>query len=174
MSAVPAAPDSADVRANVHATAIVAGETGVLILGRSGAGKSSLALAAIGLLRARGRFAALVADDRVWLSAPGGRLAAEAPRTIAGLVEIRGCGPVEQACEPRALIDRAVRLVAREAAPRLAGDDAVETLLGIALPRLDLAEGEAEGGARALAAWLDTAGFERLGERLGERLAGHS
>lgn len=144
-------------RANVHATAIVAGESGVLIFGRSGAGKSSLALAAIGHLRARGRFATLVADDRVWLSLAGGRLVAEAPAAIEGLVEIRGCGPVAHAYERRALVDRAVWLVAREAAPRLAGDADFETLLGVALPRLDLAEGDAEAAARALGAWLECA-----------------
>jgi serine kinase of HPr protein (carbohydrate metabolism regulator) len=146
-------------RINIHATAIVAGEAGVLILGPSGAGKSSLALAAIGLLRAHGRFASLLCDDRVWLSVAGGRLVAEAPQTIAGLVEIRGCGPVSQPFEHRAVVAAAVRLVAREAAPRLAAADDVEMLLGIALPRLDLAEGDAQGAARALAAWLDHQAF---------------
>ena len=49
----------------VHATAIVIGETGVLIRGRSGSGKSSLALALVARVRLAGGFAAFVADDRV-------------------------------------------------------------------------------------------------------------
>lgn len=145
-------------RLNLHATAIVVGEAGILVLGPSGAGKSSLALAAIALFRARGRFAALVADDRVWLSTAGGRLVAEAPEAIAGLVEIRGCGVVPHDHERRALIDRAVRLVGRADAPRMADEAAAAAILGVCLPCLDLAEGEAAAGARALAAWLGCPG----------------
>ena len=141
-------------RVNLHATAVVAGMAGVLILGPSGAGKSSLALALIALLHARKNFAALVADDRVWVSAAGGRLVAAVPEPIAGLVEVRGFGPAPAAFERRAVLDRAVRLVPRAAAPRVADPDAVEVVLGIALPRLDLAEGDAAFAAPALAAWL--------------------
>lgn len=147
---------AAGKRVNLHATAIVAGRMGVLILGPSGSGKSSLALTTIGLLRAQGRFAALVADDRVWVGAIGGRLVAEVPRPIAGLVEMRGFGPAPIAHEPRAILDRAVRLLPREEAPRVAVEDAAEAVLGVALPRIDLAEGDAAGAARALAAWLES------------------
>lgn len=142
-------------RINLHATAFVADATGVLILGPSGAGKSSLALSAIALLHAQGRFATLVADDRVWVSVAGGRLLAEAPQTIAGLVEIRGCGPVTIAHERRAILDRAVRLMRCEDAPRMAAEDVTETVLGVTLPRLDLAANEPAGAARALVAWLE-------------------
>lgn len=151
----PAREPNAGGRVNLHATALVASGTGVLVLGRSDAGKSSLALAAIDLARAGGRHAALVADDRVWLRAASGRLIADAPAAIAGLVEIRGCGPVACSHEPRAVIDRVVRLVAADDAPRVADEAATETILGLALPRLDLAERQSSGGARALLAWLD-------------------
>lgn len=144
-------------RVNLHATALVAGSAGVLILGASGAGKSSLALALIGLLHSRRRFATLVADDRVWVEAQGGRLVAEVPQPIAGLVEIRGFGPARATHERRAVLDLAVRLVPRKDAPRLARPGAAEAVLGIALPCLDLAERDASGAARALAAWLETA-----------------
>lgn len=141
-------------RINLHATVIITGTAGVLILGRSGAGKSSLALCVIEMLRAQGRFAALVADDRIWVHAVGKRLVAEVPEAIAGLVEIRGFGPAPIAHEARTIVDCAVRLVAREDAPRIMAQDATETVLGIALPRLDLAEGDVAGAARALLAWL--------------------
>jgi len=154
VSAVPANPG----RVNLHATALVAGAAGVLVFGPSGAGKTALALAAIAMERARGRFAMLVADDRVWLSVAAGRLVAEVPEPIAGLAEIRGLGPVPVAAERQAVIDRVVRLVPRAQAPRLAGDGAFdEPLPGIRLPRLDLPEHEIEGGARALCAWLERA-----------------
>ena len=53
----------------LHATAVVVGESGVLLRGPSGAGKSSLALALIWAARERAGFAALVADDRVFARA---------------------------------------------------------------------------------------------------------
>lgn len=146
-------------RINLHASVVVAclagaAPAGVLILGPSGAGKSSLALRIIEMLRGQGGFAALVADDRVWVEAVNGRLVAEVPQPIAGLVEIRGFGPSRIGYETRTILDYAVRLIPRDAAPRLAAEDTVETILDVALPRLDLAEREAEGAARAVLAWL--------------------
>lgn len=138
---------------NLHATALVAGGTGLLIRGPSGSGKSRLALALIELCHGRGRFAALIADDRVWISVHGGRLVATAPEAIAGLIEIRGYGPAALEYEKRAVIDRLVMLVDPEAAPRHR-TDAVETLEGLVLPRLDLAARDAAGAARAVLAWL--------------------
>lgn len=139
---------------NLHATALVAGSAGLLIRGRSGSGKSRLALALIDQCHLRGRFAALIADDRVWLSAHGDRLVATAPEPIAGLIEIRGYGPAPLAHEKHAVIDRLVTLVDPQAAPRHR-QDATGTLAGLPLPCLDLAARDAEGGARAVLAWLD-------------------
>ena len=70
----------------VHASAVSLGRRGVLILGASGGGKSSLALAMIG------RGATLVADDRVQLSREGDTLVARAPAGIASAIEVRGIG----------------------------------------------------------------------------------
>jgi HPr kinase/phosphorylase len=71
----------------VHASAVALDGRAVLILGASGAGKSRLALQMI----ARG--AALVADDRVVLRRRAdGRLTAEAPDTLEGMIEARGVG----------------------------------------------------------------------------------
>lgn len=77
---------------NIHGTAIVVGETGLLFLGPSGVGKSSLAFACLASAKQLGLFAALVADDRVLLSKNQGTIIAECPPTIAGLIEIRGTG----------------------------------------------------------------------------------
>ena len=138
-------------RTNLHATVVVLGRHGVLIAGASGAGKSALALYMIGRCRAAGVFATLVADDQVWVAAIGGRLVAEAPEAIAGLVEVRGFGPAATDHEKRALIDLIVRLVPNDAAPRHR-EDAMEAAEGIALPRLDLPAGDAPAAANAIAA----------------------
>ena len=96
---------------NIHATCVRIGRQGVLLLGKSGSGKSDLALRLIG------RGAVLVADDRCDLSVVGGALTAAAPKTIAGLIEVRGVGLVEYPYATRARIALAVDLSAP--APRL-------------------------------------------------------
>lgn len=100
--------------ANIHATCILlagAGRAfgappgaGVLLLGRSGAGKSDLALRLI----AAG--AKLVSDDRTELCVSRGALWARAPRRIAGLIEVRGIGILALAHAPRAQIALVVEL----------------------------------------------------------------
>ena len=62
------------------------GETGFLIQGQSGSGKSGLALQ----MMAMG--AELVADDQVALAPAAGQVTASAPQTIAGRIEARHLG----------------------------------------------------------------------------------
>jgi HPr kinase/phosphorylase len=71
----------------LHASAIAVEGNGLLILGKSGSGKSGLALRLISL------GASLVSDDQVLLEAgPDGRLVARAPDGAAALIEARGVG----------------------------------------------------------------------------------
>lgn len=74
---------------NIHASCVAIGNKGVLLLGKSGSGKSDLALRLID------GGAKLVADDRTLLFLRGVALHARAPDTIRGLLEIRGVGIVE-------------------------------------------------------------------------------
>lgn len=104
---------------NIHATALVIGDRGILITGASGSGKTTLALALIDRARTDGRFGRLVADDQLLLSISGGRILAHTPKTIAGLVEVRGLGPQPVAVETAAVLDLAISLQAPENAPRL-------------------------------------------------------
>lgn len=71
---------------NLHATCVAHGGKGLLILGKSGAGKSSLALAMIAL------GAVLVADDRTDIALMDGKLIASPPESLQGLIEARGIG----------------------------------------------------------------------------------
>ena len=95
----------------VHATAVAIGETGVLIRGVSGAGKSKLALAMLAEAGRKGLFARLICDDRVRLSLSGGRLLAHAHPAIAGRVEQRGEGILGVAHEASAVVRAVVDLV---------------------------------------------------------------
>jgi serine kinase of HPr protein (carbohydrate metabolism regulator) len=89
---------------NIHATCVVLGDAGVLLLGKSGAGKSDLALRLID------DGAVLVADDRAMLSMRDGILFARAPQTIRGLMEVRGLGIIEMPTKEAARIRLAVVL----------------------------------------------------------------
>ena len=75
---------------NIHASCVAIGAKGVLILGESGAGKSDLTLR---LIDDGGK---LVADDRTELYLMRGALCARAPKSIAGLLEVRGLGVIAQ------------------------------------------------------------------------------
>ena len=73
----------------VHASCVAIGGRAVLIGGRSGRGKSDLALRLID------RGAALVSDDYTLVQRRERRLIAAAPETIAGKIELRGVGILE-------------------------------------------------------------------------------
>ena len=75
----------------VHATTVAIDGRGVLIFGRSGAGKSDLALRLID------RGATLVSDDYTVVATVDGAVVASPPGTIAGKMELRGVGIIELA-----------------------------------------------------------------------------
>lgn len=76
----------------LHASCVVVGETGILIVGPSGSGKTSLAMAIIEAGETRKAFTRLVADDRTLISLRNGRLVARPHPLIAGRYELRGSG----------------------------------------------------------------------------------
>jgi serine kinase of HPr protein (carbohydrate metabolism regulator) len=125
----------------VHGSAVLLGETGILIRGASASGKSALVLE---LLAADPERARLVADDRVILAAVNGRLLAGVPAAIAGLIELRGVGLLRRPFVAPVVIRLVVDLVPAGAAPRLPERAEAETAVeGIVLPRLALAVGGA-------------------------------
>jgi len=139
---------------SAHACVVIVGERGVLIRGPSGAGKSTLSLAMIGCARKAGLYAALVADDRVFLSIASGRLLARGAHGFEGFIERRGEGLLEEAHEARAVVRLVIDLFERDGAPPRWPDDGecqVE-LLGLTLPRLalDRGPGPHEGAYAAL------------------------
>jgi HPr kinase/phosphorylase len=70
----------------LHATCVAVEGRGALILGRSGSGKSALALQMMAL------GAELVGDDRIELRMEGEKAMADAAPNLRGLIEARGVG----------------------------------------------------------------------------------
>ncbi|BCH29204.1 hypothetical protein MesoLjLc_11340 [Mesorhizobium sp. L-8-10] len=138
---------------NIHATAVLLGDRGILVQGDSGSGKSTLALTLVAESTRAGRFARLVADDRVLIEAIRGRLVARPPGSIAGLAEVHGLGPRGMEHEGAAVIDLVVRLVEKPSAPRFQEDRRI-ALAGLSLPALDLEARNIAASAAVVLAWL--------------------
>lgn len=112
----------------IHAGCVALEGRGLLILGRSGSGKSALALELIAL------GAELVADDRTRLWRDGDRLRAASPPTIAGLIEARHVGLLRLPYRDRA--DVALALDLDRAEPERLPPRRNITLCGVDLPLL--------------------------------------
>lgn len=96
---------------SIHACAVILGEDGVLLRGRSGAGKSTVAHALIEAWNQWNVFARLIGDDRIFLTARSGRLIARPHNSIAGRLEVRGYGLVDLEHEPAGVIRLVVDLI---------------------------------------------------------------
>ena len=123
----------------VHATCVALNHGRVwralMLRGPSGAGKSDVALR---LIEAGGR---LVADDQTHLAKVGRALIATPPRSLAGLIEVRGIGVVKLGRGQllvRAPLALLVDLVRPDQVERMP-DPAVEEVLGVDLPKVALA-----------------------------------
>lgn len=99
---------------NLHATAVLIGDRGILIMGPSGVGKTTLALALLDHFTGLGGFARLVSDDQIFVSVAGGRLVCNAPASIEGFAEVPGIGPQDIDFERSAVIDLCLELIEGE------------------------------------------------------------
>jgi HPr kinase/phosphorylase len=129
----------------IHATAIaIATEQGfraMLLRGRSGSGKSDLALR---LIDAGAR---LVTDDQSVLSRRGDAIVVSPPARISGLLEVRGIGIMRVEALAEAPVMLIVDLVAPEQIDRLP-ERRRETILGLALPVIAVAPFETSAAAK--------------------------
>jgi RNase adaptor protein for sRNA GlmZ degradation len=115
----------------IHATCVALDGRGVLLRGASGSGKSDLALRLID------EGALLVADDQTEIGEEQGRLVARAPATIAGRLEVRGLGIVNQPALASAPLALLVDLVPPSAVERLP-EERHERLCGRDIPVIAL------------------------------------
>ncbi len=151
-----------ELAACLHATAVIYGESGVLILGPSGSGKSALALALLARARSAEAFGALVGDDRVYVRPAEGRLVASGAAHMAGIIERRMAGLIAVSHEPAAVVRLAVELCERGRTwPRWPDDPDSLAIDDIKLPRLALDSGlSAADQALAVDERLRTLGVE--------------
>lgn len=119
----------------LHATCVAIGGRAVLIAGRSGTGKSDLAL------RLLDRGAALVSDDYTSVRRAGDTLIATAPAAIAGRIEVRGVGLLHQDSIAEATVHLIV--VTDEAVARLPDELQTRIVAGVVVPTVTLAALEA-------------------------------
>ena len=136
----------------VHASCVAVGDRAVLIGGRSGSGKSDLALRLID------RGARLVSDDYTLVRRVEGRLLAEAPANIAGKIEVRGLGILE--FEPVRDVAVALFVDLDEVPQRVPQENLGRTVAGLEVPVVGLAALEASAPLKVEAA------IQMLGLRL--------
>lgn len=111
----------------LHASCVEWGSDGILICGKSGAGKSDLCLRLID------SGAKLVADDQTEIKNESGRLTAICPASLQGMLEIRGIGIVRKPFIPKTEIKLKLDLRTDEKIDRMPLP-ATEVLEGINIP----------------------------------------
>lgn len=129
---------------NIHASCVAAGSRGILLIGQSGHGKSDLALRLID------RGARLVADDRCDIWFDRGRLWCRPPAALAGKLEVRGLGIVEQPWVAPVPLALAVRLTERYERMPAAGQ--IEIIADQPLPSILLSAFEASAPIKIMLA----------------------
>ncbi len=117
----------------MHASFVLWRNKGILFRGKSGSGKSELALKFI-----ENKGAVLVADDVVALKTRQNKLWGYAPENIRGLLEIRNVGISRYEFAAEAEVSLLVNLVqSKENLERLPKNK-TENILGVEIPAIDL------------------------------------
>ncbi len=120
----------------LHASCVVIGAHGVLLMGETGSGKSDVTL------RLLDRGAKLVSDDQVIVNKKNNSIIASAPDAIAGLLEVRGLGIFRKERQDAAVLSLAVQLTEKDRIERLPEPEFYECL-GVKIARIYLAPFEA-------------------------------
>lgn len=125
---------------NIHATGIVLGRQGFLIVGPSGSGKSRLARTLLANAAQTGIFAALISDDQIWIEPKTGTVLAHRAETIRDLIEVRFSGIVQMPSIRSAVIDAVLMPVSAGSDPERLPDpyETMEILPQMSLPVLRL------------------------------------
>ncbi len=147
-------------KSGLHATTVQLQGRGVMLMGKSGAGKTELALTLVERAIVRNEQACLVADDRTLLHVESGKLIASVPQTLAGGVEIRGAGLFTVAYVEQTPLDLVVKLVDRDEAERYPSDEKWH-FEGVEVPRLLLPALSSNGDSNALSRAIEATLFSK-------------
>ena len=139
----------------MHACALQIGGFGILILGRSGSGKTSTMLRLLEHAKLQAVEAHMIADDQVYLEQDTGLLVASPPMSVAGLLEIRGFGICKHDHLEKSQIHLVTELVDDKSLERMPEKSDID-LEGITLPKLNLPQKHEALAARIVFAWLHT------------------
>ena len=123
-------------------------------MGASGSGKSRLALDFLQSAAVAGKFAALVADDQVFLEQLENRLMAIAPAPTRGLIEIRGPAIMKVASINRAMMHLVSSTASAGQCDRLPDLNQRQDLLpGLSMPLLHMVPGQMKNPIELLSAF---------------------
>lgn len=117
----------------MHASFVLWRNKGILFRGKSGSGKSELALKFI-----ENKNAVLVADDVVALKTRQNKLCGYAPENIRGLLEIRNVGISRYEFAAEAEVSLLVNLVQYKENLERLPKNKTENILGVEIPAIDL------------------------------------
>lgn len=140
---------------NFHCTVINVNSVGILIMGESGSGKSSLAMGLLEKAKHDGLSAILISDDQVLLEYDVERekLIAHAPKPIAGKIEIYGFGITECEYNENSDVALVVQLVDQSDVPRMNDEKNIE-IMGKKLPLILTPKQHEAQGVRIVLAWI--------------------
>ena len=131
----------------LHATLISWQGNGILLQGKSGSGKSDLALRLI-----ENKNAVLVADDIVYLKTENDKVVGYAAANLSGLLEIRGVGIVKYPYLQSAEVNLCVNLVEEQAVLERMPEKRTDVILGLEIARIDLYAKESSAAEKVVAA----------------------
>lgn len=138
---------------NHHACALEINETGILIKGASGSGKTSLMLGLLERATLENMNAFMITDDQVFLKREHNSLIASAPQAIAGMVELRGYGIMEKCHKPSSNLDLVVEITEDKRIDRMP-EKKYYIFEGLKLPMLEVPLRHENQAVRIIFAWL--------------------
>ncbi len=136
-----------------HACALQINQTGILIKGQSGSGKTSLMMGLLERAKQENTNGFLVADDQVSLIRENDNLIAITPKQIAGMVEIRGFGIVNYEYKKNCEINLVAEIIEDEAMERMPHQKFWEHQ-SIKVPLVQVPNRHEKHSVRIIYAWL--------------------